>query len=330
MDRGLPLRILYAATSSFAVPALEALVMHGARPVSVLTRPPSRAGRGQKTRSSAVQVAAEALGLPVLAPPRVNEPQVLEALSALTPDLLVVASYGQILKAPLLALPRLGCVNLHASLLPAWRGAAPVAHTLLAGDPVTGVTLMQMDEGLDTGPILACLRTPVAWGDDRGRLTNRLAGMAADLLVAHLNDIEAGRLPPVPQDDSLASRAPALKKTQGCLDWQRPAREVARRVRAFSPRPGAFTFTGSRRLLVRRVRLPAPGWLPPEGPPGTLGPLARQHGVPVRCGEGTGLFLVQVQPEGRGAMTAAAALHGRQLRPGQVLGQPTPSERGPC
>ncbi len=324
MGRGLPLRILYAATSSFAVPALEALVRHGVRPVSVLTRPASRAGRGQRTHPSAVQIAAQALGLPVLVPQGVNERQVLEAVDALATDLLVVASYGQILKAPLLALPRLGCINLHASLLPVWRGAAPVAHTLLAGDPVTGVTLMQMDEGLDTGPILACLRTPVAWGDDRGRLTQRLAQMAAELLVAHLHDIEAGCLKPVPQDDRLASRAPALKKAQGCLDWQRPAREVARRVRAFSPRPGAFTFTGSRRLLVRRVRLQAPGWAPPEGPPGTLGSLSPQHGVPVRCGEGTGLFLVQVQPEGRGAMTAAAALHGRRLLPGQVLGAAGP------
>jgi len=302
------------------VPALEALVAHGARPLSVLTSPASRAGRGQKTRSSPVQVAAEAHGLPVLNPPRVNEPQVLEALDALAPDLMVVASYGQILKTPLLALPRLGCVNLHASLLPAWRGAAPVAHTLLAGDPVTGVTLMRMNEGLDTGPILAALRTPVAWGDDRGRLTNRLAGMAAELLVAHLGDMEAGHLSPVPQDARLASHAPALKKAQGCLDWRRSACEVARQVRAFSPRPGAFTSAGSRRLLVRRVRLPSPGWVPPEGPPGTLGPLSRQYGVPVRCGEGTGLFLVQVQPEGRGTKTAAAALNGRQLRPGQVLG----------
>lgn len=320
MERGLPLRILYAATSSFAVPALEALVKYGARPVSVLTRPASRAGRGQKTRPSAVQIAAEAHGLPVLAPSRVNEEQVLETLSALNPDLLVVASYGQILKAPLLALPRLGCVNLHASLLPAWRGAAPVAHTLLAGDPVAGVTLMQMDEGLDTGAMLARLRTPVALGDDRGRLTERLAGMAADLLVTHLDDLEAGRLQPVPQDHRLATRAPALKKIQGCLDWQLSAREVARRVRAFSPRPGAFTTSGSRRLLIRRILLPSAGWLPPEGPPGTVGPLSREYGVPVRCGQGTGLFLASVQPEGRGAMSAAAAFHGRQLRVGQVLG----------
>ena len=321
MGRGLPLRILYAGTSSFAVPALEALVAHDASPVAVLTRPASRAGRGQASRPSAVQVAAEALGLHVLAPVNVNEPGVIGTLTELQPDLMVVASYGQILKGPLLALPRLGCVNLHASLLPAWRGAAPVAHALLTGDTVTGVTLMQMDKGLDTGPMLACMRTPVVAADDRGKLTLRLAQMAAELLVDRLPALAAGGLQPVTQNAALASHAPALKKADGCLDWTRPAEEVARRARAFSPRPGAFTFIQGKRLLVRRaaaVAAPAP-----EGVPGTLGPAAAGGAVPVRCGAGTCLHLLEVQPEGRGRMEAAAAMRGRRLQPGQVLGART-------
>ena len=261
---------------------------------------------------------ARELGLPVLDPVRVNADKVLDHLRELRLDLMVVASYGQILKAPLLALPSLGCVNLHASLLPAWRGAAPVAHALLAGDTVTGVTLMQMDEGLDTGPMLATVSTPIVDADDRGELTLRLAGLAAEILLESLDALGSGRLAPRPQDSSMATLAPRLNKADGLLDWNLPAGQVARRVRAFSPRPGAFTFTGGRRLLVRQVALGA-GVMPPDGPPGTLAAAAGQAGVPVRCGSGTALLLVRVQPEGRAAMEAVAAMRGRQLRPGDVL-----------
>ncbi len=265
-----------------------------------------------------METAARELGLPVLDPPRVNDQEVLGDLREFLPDLLVVASYGQIMKTPLLTLPVLGCVNLHASLLPAWRGAAPVAHALLAGDAVTGVTLMQMDEGLDTGPMLATLPTPISDTDDRGKLTARLAVMAAQILMDNLDALSSGSLVPQPQDHAMATLAPRLQKADGLLDWHRPALEIARRVRAFSPRPGAFTFNGGRRLLVRQVVL-EPDLIPPAGPPGTLAESAGQAGVPVRCGGGTVLRLVQVQPEGRGAMAAAAAMRGRQLRPGDVL-----------
>jgi methionyl-tRNA formyltransferase len=265
-----------------------------------------------------VERAARDLGLPVLDPPRVNDAEVLERLQALEPDLLVVASYGQIMKSPLLSLPLRGCVNLHASLLPAWRGAAPVAHALLAGDGVTGVTLMQMDEGLDTGPMLAARSTPITEADDRGLLTARLADMAAELLLDNLERLSSGGLQPQPQDHAMATLAPRLNKADGRLDWSRPALEVARRVRAFSPRPGAFTFIGGRRLLVRQVALDT-ALKAPEGPPGSLAAPEGQSGIPVRCGEETALRLVRVQPEGRAAMEAAAAMRGRQLSPGDVL-----------
>lgn len=318
MGRGLPLRILYAGTSDFAVPALQALARHGSPPLAVLTRPARRAGRGHHKQASPVELAAAELGLPVLDPPRVNDAQVLDRLQAFQPDLLVVASYGQIMKLPLLSLPVRGCVNLHASLLPAWRGAAPVAHALLAGDAVTGVTLMQMDEGLDTGPMLAARSTPITETDDRGQLTARLAGMAAEILVENLDALSAGRLAAQPQDHALATLAPRLNKVDGRLDWRRPALEIARRVRAFSPRPGAFTFIGGRRLLVRQVAL-VRGLKPPQGPPGSLAAPEGQAGIPVRCGEETALRLVRVQPEGRAAMDAVAAMRGRQLSAEDVL-----------
>ena len=317
MGRGLPLRILYAGTSDFAVPALQALARAGSPPLAVLTRPARRAGRGHHKQASPVEIAAGELGLPVLDPPRVNAAEVLVRLQEFQPDLLVVASYGQILKSPLLSLPALGCVNLHASLLPAWRGAAPVAHALLAGDAVTGVTLMQMDEGLDTGPMLAARSTPVVETDDRGQLTARLAGLAAEILLENLDALSSGRLPPQTQDPAMATLAPRLNKADGRLDWRRPAPEIARRVRAFSPRPGAFTFIGGRRLLVRQVALATAK--PPQGPPGTLAAPEGPAGVPVRCGEGTALLLVKVQPEGRATMEAVAAMRGRQMSPGDVL-----------
>jgi methionyl-tRNA formyltransferase len=266
---------------------------------------------------------ARTLSLPVLDPLQVNAEEVLDHLRDLRPDLMVVASYGQILKAPLLALPALGCVNLHASLLPAWRGAAPVAHALLAGDPVTGVTLMQMDAGLDTGPLLATSRTSITEEDDRGLLTARLATLAAEMLISNLTDLHAGRLVPQPQDNSLATLAPRLHKSDGLLDWQLTAREVVRRVQAFSPRPGAFTFIADRRILVRQA-VTAEGLTAPEGPPGTVAAGEGHAAVLVRCGAGTVLRLLQVQPAGRGSMAAADAMRGRQFSPGDVFAASSP------
>lgn len=317
------MRLVFAGTSSFAVPSLEALA---AAPgsvdiVQVLTRPDRPAGRGRHFTASPVHAAARRLGLPVETPERASAPATLERLAALAPDLTVVASFGEILSPAFLALPRLGCVNLHASLLPRWRGASPVTQAILAGDAITGVTLMRMDAGLDTGPILASVSTAVDESEDCGALTARLAQLAAGLLLRSLPALAAGALPGQPQDDRLATHAPRLGTEDGRIDWTRPAPEIARQVRAYTPKPGAFTSAAGRRLLVceaRAVAHPAIG-----GPPGQVGVAWRADGVPVACGGGTTLLLARVQPEGRGPMSAEDAARGRLLAAGTRLGLPS-------
>jgi methionyl-tRNA formyltransferase len=319
MGRSLPLRVLYAGTSLFAVPALRALAGSAVEILAVITRPDRPAGRGRRVVSSPVHQAARELGLPVRAPEKINVRQERGELARLAPDLLVVAAYGQILRPRLLELPRLGCVNLHASLLPRWRGAAPVAHALLAGDRRTGVTLMQMDAGLDTGPTLARVETAIDDQDDRGRLTGRLAELGAGLLMDNLAALATGELQAVPQPDEGVTLAPPLEKSDGCLDWTRQADELARRVRAFSPEPGAFTSRDGRRLLIRRARPAGPEEARPAGEPGTIGAPVRKAGVPVACGGETVLWLQRVQPAGRGEMDAEAAARGRHLPEAAVL-----------
>ncbi|MFQ5670444.1 MAG: methionyl-tRNA formyltransferase [Acidobacteriota bacterium] len=321
MVGNLPLKLLFAGTSRFAVPALEALARSAHQVLAVITRADRPAGRGQRLRASPVRRSAAALGLPVRTPEPIHSVSELAALARLGADLMVVAAYGQILTREVLALPRLGCVNLHGSLLPSWRGAAPVAHALLAGDPVTGVTLMQMDAGLDTGPVLAQARAAVTAEDDRGGLTDRLAGVAARLLIDSLPRLAAGELPPLPQDEALVSYAPALKREEGQVNWSRPGQPLWRQIRAYTPRPGAFTFLASgRRLLLRRARVLAPHEDLPTGPPGSLGPPGKGGGIPVRCGGETGLMLLRVQPGGCREMEAAAAVRGGHLALGTALG----------
>ena len=317
------MRLVFAGTSSFAVPSLEALA--GAPALSevalVLTRPDRPAGRGRQLTASPVHQAADRLKLPLAMPERASAPATLERLAALAPDLIVVASYGEILKPAFLALPRLGCVNLHASLLPRWRGASPVTQAILAGDAVTGVTLMRMDAGLDTGPILASVSTPVDDAEDCGALTARLAHLAADLLLRSLPALAAGALPDQPQDASLATRAPRLETEDGRIDWARPAAEIARQVRACTPKPGAFTSVAGRRLLIRQARaLPRAAV---DGLPGEVGAAPGDEGVPVACGSDTALLLLRVQPEGRGPMSAQDAARGRLLAAGTRLGVPS-------
>lgn len=320
------MKLLFAGTSSFAVSSLIALTESSHSIVAVVTRPDRPTGRGRRAAPSRVRVAAEQRGLPVRTPVDINASEEVEALSALAPDLMVVAAYGRILRRKILTLPRLGCVNVHGSLLPAWRGAAPVAHALLAGDAATGVTLMQMDEGLDTGPVLASVETPIEAGENRGELMQRLAELGGDLLMRTLAGLEAGRIEPRAQDDARATHAPPLKKEDGLLDWTAAAGSLERRVRAFTPEPGAFTFLAGRRLLVRRARAlpPEQSGLPAGEPPGTLGPPLRSLGVAVSCGEGTAILLERVQLAGKKEIGAEAAVRGRQLPAGAVLGAPGP------
>lgn len=241
-------RIVFMGSPDFALPTLQAL--HEAfEVVGVVTQPDRPAGRGQKLQPPAVKVLAETFGLPLVQPARLKEPEAMALLSAWAPDVIVVAAFGQILREDVLTLPPHGCINVHASLLPRWRGAAPVQAALLHDD-VTGVTIMKMDKGLDTGPILSQRSLPITEEVTAGVLFDRLAQMGADLLVEALPAYLRGEIMPIPQDDERSTYAPMLKKEDGALDFDQPASFLARMVRAYHPWPGAFQFYNDVRLKV--------------------------------------------------------------------------------
>lgn len=243
-------RIVFFGTPAFAVPALEALVEAGRRPVLVVTQPARPAGRGRKLVEPPVAVRARELGLEVEAVAKVRSPEFLERLEGLAPDLGVVVAFGQIFPRALLDLPRLGCLNVHASLLPRWRGAAPIAASIAAGDAETGVAVQQMEEGLDSGPVFASRSTPIGAEETAGELGARLATLGAELLVEVIDELERGRAVAAPQLDAAATHAPKLVGVRE-LDLARPADELAREVRAFTPEPGAaLTIRGERVKLL--------------------------------------------------------------------------------
>ena len=311
---GRRVRVVFMGTAAFAVPSLEALA---AAPwvelVTVVTQPARPAGRGRALQPTPVQAAAERLGLAVWQPERLRRPEAVAHLRTLAPDLAVVAAYGQILSPAVLAIPPHGCLNVHASLLPRHRGAAPVVGALLAGDTETGVTIMLMDAGLDTGPLLAQARTPITPDETGGALTERLARLGADLLVATVPAWLAGRLTPAPQDEALATMTRPLHKEAGVIDWTRPAVEIERAVRAYQPWPGAATADpAGERLLIRAARAwPNSGGLAP----GQGG----RSGERLVVGTGAGaLEPVEVQPAGRRPMTYADYLRGRRMAPEAV------------
>ncbi|TVS10426.1 MAG: methionyl-tRNA formyltransferase [Wenzhouxiangella sp.] len=295
------LRLLFAGTPEFAVPALKALIESKRLPLAVLTQPDRGAGRGRRLASSPVKRLALEHGLPVLQPPSLKGPEVLAELAAFRPDLLVTAAYGLILPQAILDLPRFGCWNLHASLLPRWRGASPINQAILHGDQQTGISLMQMDAGLDTGPVLARVATPIHADETAGQLHDRLAPMAADLLLDSLELLLADRLPPArPQAHSGATHAPLINKSDAHLDWQRPASELARMVRAYNPWPVAWGELEGLDVRVFRARASdVPGDVP--------GRLVRGHdrrdAVLVGCGEGS-LDVLELQAPGRKRLAA--------------------------
>jgi len=301
-------------TPDFAVPVLTALA-DTQRVVGVVTQPDRPAGRGRRLASSPVKQVALERGLPLSQPQSLRTPEAVAQLAAWEPEVIVVAAFGQILRQDVLDLPPHGCLNVHASLLPRWRGAAPVPAAILAGDELTGVTIMRMDAGLDTGPILAQREETIRPGDTREVLEKRLARLGAALLVETLPAYLAGERVPQPQPEEGVTYAGQLRKGDGLLDWSLPAVELDRRARAFTPWPGAFTTWHGRRLKVLRA-VPLPGWRG-DAPPGTVFALA--DGMAVATGEGS-LRLEEVQLAGKRPMDAVAFLRGQRDFVGSRLG----------
>jgi methionyl-tRNA formyltransferase len=301
-------RIAFFGTPAFAVPSLRACQAVGTV-VAVVTQPDRPRGRGQQVTSSPVKAEAEAAGLHILQPPKLKGTDFGERLRTLQLDVAVVTAYGRILPTDVLSAPRLGCVNVHASLLPRWRGAAPIQWAVASGDAETGVCLMQMEAGLDTGPVLAVRRTPILPDDTAETLHQRLSELGGAVVREELPRYFAGALTPHPQPAEGVTIARLVEKEDGRMDWARPAVELERRVRAFVPWPGAWTQLGPLLLKIWRTEV-----VPGTGAPGTV--LAAHGTLDVATGEGA-LRLVELQPEGKRRMSAAEFLSGHRLKEGE-------------
>ena len=298
-------------TPGFAATILEALIAAGHRLLAVYTQPPRPAGRGHRLQPSPVQRVAERHELMVRCPARLRNDEVQAAFAALGAEAAVVAAYGLILPRTMLLAPRLGCVNVHASLLPRWRGAAPVQRALLAGDSETGITIMQMDEGLDTGQILMQQSLPVGPRTTASGLTDELAQLGGRLIVAALAELTRGGLTPRPQPHEGVSYASKISREEGRIDWRRPAAELERRVRALDPWPGAFfEYEGALiRVLAATTRSETPG-----NPPGTV----LDEDLAIACGSGV-LQPLRLQRPGRAALDLPEFLRGYPILPGTIF-----------
>lgn len=299
-------KIVFMGTPEFAVPVLQTLIK-SRQLIGVVTQPDRPAGRGQALRQPPVKETALAAGIPIYQPDSLRKQAAAETLYEWAPDLIVVAAFGQILRPHVLNLPPLGCVNVHASLLPRWRGASPIQHAILAGDAETGVTLMQMDEGLDTGAMLVAEKVAIASDETAVSLHDRLALLGAQIVGRYLDDILQERLTPTPQNDALATYAPMITKEDGRLDWSHTAAELERRIRAMTPWPGAFT-TWEGQILKILVASVAPEAKLTDKLPGQL--VEYKDKVVVTAGEGSGLVLEQIQMAGKKAVFTADFLHG--------------------
>lgn len=309
-------RILFMGTPDFAVPALRALVRHGYPVVAVVTQPDRPRGRGLSATPPPVKVAAEGLNLTVLQPEKVRSAEFLAAFSDLAPEIVIVAAFGQILPREIIRGPRGGCINIHPSLLPKYRGAAPINWALIRGDETTGVTIMRMDEGVDTGDILLQEETPIGPEENYGDLHDRLAKLGAELLLITLAMAATGTLLPHPQDHRQATFAPRLKREEGLIRWEADARAIVSLVRGLSPAPCAFTFLQEKQLKVYRAALSAAAG---EAAPGTVLGMDRE-GLRIAAGDGS-VALREVQWEGKRRMAVEEFLRGLRLTPGEALGK---------
>jgi methionyl-tRNA formyltransferase len=309
-------RVGFAGTPSFAATALDAIVEAGFDVVLVLTRPDAAHGRGLKLAPSAVKLRAQAHSLPLMQPARFKEPSTLRELSTIDLDALVVAAYGLILPPPILAWPRYGCLNIHASLLPRWRGAAPIARAVLAGDVLSGISIVQMDEGLDTGPTVATSPVPIAARETAATLHDKLAHTGAGLIVQTLSALRhERRLPAVAQPSVGATYATKITRSEATIDWSESALGIDRRIRAFDPFPGAQTMLAGKVLKIWSGE-PVPGSL---GEPGSV-VSADARGVVVACGEGA-LIVRVLQRAGARRLNVSAFLAGHPLAPSTRLGR---------
>jgi methionyl-tRNA formyltransferase len=313
-----PLRIIFMGTAGLACPSLEVLTREPEFLVAAaVTRPDRPGGRDLKLRPSPVKALALRLGLTVLQPEKAREDRFMAELRRLQPDLIAVAAFGQILPPAILDLPRFGCVNVHTSLLPKFRGAAPIQWAILNDEPETGVTIMKMDPGLDTGDILTQERTPITAEDNAETLHDRLAAMGARMLVPAIRDLAAGKLTPRKQPAEGASYARKIVKEDGQLDWKRPARSLWNRVRAFTPWPGAFTHLPAQ-PRAQLLKLWKAEVAEPSGAPGHV-LQADKTGIVIGCDERS-LRVQILQLEGGRRMTAAEFLAGHPVKTGTVLG----------
>jgi methionyl-tRNA formyltransferase len=307
------MRLAFMGSPVFAEPTLRALLDAGHEIACVYTQPPRPAGRGQELRPTAIQSAAEKLGLQVRSPRSLKKVPEQEAFAALNLDAAVVVAYGLILPKAILEAPRLGCLNLHGSLLPRWRGAAPIQRAVMAGDAETGVQVMCMDEGLDTGPVLATARTPITAEDTASSVHDRLAALGAPLLVKALEAFAAGHLRPVTQDEAGVVYAAKITPEETKIDWTKPAKQVDAHIRGLALHPGAWFMAPGEKGPVR-VKALFSAIAEGAGPPGT----ALDDTLTIACGEGA-VRLLRLQREGRQAMAAQDYLRGNPLPQGGVL-----------
>ncbi len=319
-------RVVFMGTADFAVPSLRALVGAGYRVVLAVTRPDKPKGRGLEVSETPVKAAARELGIEVFQPSGLRDPAVQARLAECGADFFVVAAYGRILPPAVLAMPRFGCVNVHGSILPRYRGAAPIQWAVINGDSETGVTIMMMDEGCDTGPVLSVGVTPVSAEDTAATLFDRLSRLGPPLLLDALGGLAAGNLKPVPQDHALATPAPMIEKSVGEIDWTRSSLQIANLVRGVEPWPGAFTSTpaGVRLRVFPFLRALTEGEMDPAWrtlPPGTVVAAGGRFGsgMAVRTGDGA-VMVGEVQPAGSRRMAPAAMISGRRLAAGDLLG----------
>jgi methionyl-tRNA formyltransferase len=309
------MRLIFLGTPDFAVPTLEGLLQAGHQVLLVVTQPDRPSGRGQELAASPIKQAALRWSLPLYQPERIKPPEVTAYLASSKPEAMVLAGYGKIIPQSIIGIPPRGIINVHASLLPKYRGAAPIQWAIARGETRTGVSTMRIDAGLDTGDILLQAETEIAPEETALELSERLARLGAGLLLRTLEGLQTGVLTPMKQDPALASYAPVLKKEDGLIDWGRRASEIHNRVRGFVPWPGCYSRFRGGLLLIWKTRLAEPV----AGPPGSL--RADRGRLRVACGQGTALELLEVQLEGRKRIPASAFQSGQRLLDNEVLGE---------